>query len=92
MQPYHLSAEFVDPDAERSLLVALAQKPDLYFTVIDFLAPETFAVLPTEFEAIAAAIEDHQPPPSVEGIPAQDPLATAKRLGDLYQRRLLAGS
>ncbi len=85
-----LPSFFVNPSLERALLVAIAAKPELYFEVLDLLPPEALTETREVFEDIAEAIEKEKPLPKLDGEPASDPLAAAKELALLYQRRLLA--
>lgn len=90
VQAYHLAQEFVDSEAERSMLAALAQDNRLYWQHVD-LIQGTFAAEPEAWEAISGAITDEQPVQVDDGWQVTvDPDATAKRLADLRQRRMLA--
>lgn len=81
---------FVKPDLEQSLLAAIAVRPETYWEVLDLLPPEAFTEGRKAFEELAEAIEQEKPLPKVEGEPATDPVAAAKELAGLYQKRLLA--
>lgn len=91
MQRFDLTDDFIDPAAERALMAAVAQQPDLYWEVLDLLPSGAFAVEAEAWTAIATAIETEQSPPVFDGwTPAADPGAVARHLADLWQRRLLA--
>jgi replicative DNA helicase len=93
MQRYHLQEEFIDPAAEQALIAAVAQTPTLYFGLLNVLTPDVFATETVAWRQVALAIEADQPPRlSTLWQPAADPQATAQRLADLYQRRLLAAA
>ena len=90
---YHLSDEFRDTDTERSLLAALTRgEPDLYWQVIDLLPDGAFTAEAAAWRALNDARQREVDPPSVpeDWTVATDADAAAKRLADLYQRRLEA--
>ena len=91
MQSYHLTDEFTDIEAEQALLASLMQSPGLYWDLLDLLTPEGFSHETTTWQALALALETGQSPSlPADWLPASDPHATAHRLVDLHQRRLLA--
>ena len=91
MQSYHLTDEFTDTEAEQALLASLMQSPGLYWDLLDLLAPEVFSQETPTWQALALALEAGQTPRiPADWLPASDPHATAQRLVDLHQRRLLA--
>ena len=91
MQSYHLTDEFTDIEAEQALLASLMQSPGLYWDLLDLLAPEVFSQETPTWQALALALEAGQTPRiPADWLPASDPHATAQRLVDLHQRRLLA--
>jgi replicative DNA helicase len=93
VQAYHLSDEWVDVEAERSLVAAVAKNPPLYWEVFDHLPDGAFLdeEAADAWQHVAHAIEaDQTPEIPAEWQPAQDPLEIAKRLGDLLQRRMIA--
>ena len=93
MHGYHLQDEFIDSAAEQALIAAVIHKPTLYFEFLDILAPDVFATEAATWREVALAIEADQPPLlSAPWRPSTDPQATAQRLADLYQRRLLAAA
>ncbi len=93
MQRYHLQNEFIDSAAEQALIAAVAHTPTLYFEFLDLLAPDVLATEGAAWRQVALAIEADQPPPlPASWFPTADPQATAQRLADLYQRRLLAAA
>ncbi len=93
MRSFNLADEFLDESDERALIAAVAAQPALYWELVDTLPAGAFAVEGACWTTVAAAVEAEQPagtPP--EWTPAPDPQATARRLADLYQRRLLAAA
>jgi replicative DNA helicase len=91
MQRFDLSDDFTDPTAERALIASVARQPDLYWEVLDLLSAGAFTDEAEVWARVSTAIEAEQPPPLPNGwTPAADPEAVARRLADLYQRRLLA--
>src|SRR5437660_2339110 len=91
MQTYHLVDEFIDTAAEQALLASLIGTPTLYWDVCDLLTPEVFTKEADTWRAVVLAQETGQPPTMpADWLPAPDPHATARRLVDLHQRRLLA--
>jgi replicative DNA helicase len=91
MQSYHLTDEFTDIEAEQALLASLMQSPGLYWDLLDLLTPEVFSHETPTWQALALALETGQSPSlPADWLPASDPHATAHRLVDLHQRRLLA--
>src|SRR5437660_1443770 len=93
MQSYHLTDEFTDIPAEQSLLASLAQSPALYWDLVDLLTPEVFTKEVDTWQAITLALETGKPlTVPTDWLPVPDPHATAQRLADLHQRRLLAAA
>ena len=93
MQSYHLADEFTDLAAEQALLASLMQSPALYWDLLDFLTPDIFTKEAETWQALALALEANQPPTvPADWLPSPDPHATARRLVDLHQRRLLAAA
>jgi len=93
MQTYHLADEFTDIAAEQALLASIIGTPTLYWDVLDLLTPEVFTKEADTWQALALAIETDQPPTiPTDWLPSPDPHATAHRLVDLHQRRLLAAA
>jgi replicative DNA helicase len=93
MQSYHLADEFTDITAEQALLASLMQSPALYWDLLDLLTPDIFTKEADTWQTIALALETSQSPRVLaDWLPAPDPHATARRLADLYQRRLLAAA
>lgn len=92
LQSYHLADEFVDPEAEHGLLASLASQPRLYWECVDLLHAEVFAAEPEAWKVLSEAITGERTP-SVppDWVATDDPCGIARRLADLYQRRLLAG-
>jgi len=93
MRTYHLADEFTDVAAEQALLASLAQRPALYWDLLDRLTPEVFTKEAATWSTVALALEtDQLPRLPADWPPAADPHATAQRLLDLHQRRLLAAT
>jgi len=107
MQTYREAAEFTAPDLEAGLIAAIRYNPALYWETRDLLPTDpldAFAVHWKPFHDLATAIEDgagfhareaELPLPlagELDGAsPAPDPHAAAQALGELYQRRSMAG-
>lgn len=89
-EKFTLASEFTSPALERALLAAIVARPEIYWEVLDLLPPEALTETRQAFEELAAAVEQEKPLPAVGGEPAQDPVATARELAGLYQKRLLA--
>jgi len=69
------------------------QSPALYWDLLDLLTPDVFTKEADTWQTIALALETSQSPSVLaDWLPAPDPHATARRLADLYQRRLLAAA
>jgi len=93
MQSYHLTDEFSDPVAEQAILASLTHSPGLYWELLDLLMSEAFTTEADTWRALALALEtDQSPSVPADWLPAPDPRATAQRLVDLYQRRLVAAA
>jgi replicative DNA helicase len=93
MHTYRLVDDFVDAGAEQALLASLANISPLYWELLDLLTPEIFPTLAETWQALALALETGQSPRiPADWLPAPDPHATAHRLVDLHQRRLLAAA
>src|SRR5690349_2560750 len=93
MQSYHLTDEFTDIEAEQTLLASLVQSPGLYWDLFDLLTLEVFSQETPTWQALTLALETGQTPTvPADWLPAPDPHATARRLVDLHQRRLLAAA
>ncbi len=93
IRTFNLADEFIDAAAEQSLLASLVQHQDLYWDVVDWLPAGAFMQESAVWDAIGAGVETstNVVVPNT-WTPAPDPQATARRLSDLYQRRLLAGA
>lgn len=93
MKSYNLGDEFIDSELERGIIAAVAREPALYWELLDTLPAGAFTAELETWEAIAQAIEaETAPTVPDEWKPAGDADASARRLADLYQRRLLAGA
>jgi replicative DNA helicase len=93
MQTYHLTDEFTDPAAEHALLASLAYAPTRYWELLDLLTPDLFPTEAATWQTVAQALDLEQTPHvPADWSPAPDPPATARRLLDLHQRRLLAAT
>jgi replicative DNA helicase len=91
MQTFSLSDEFTDPQAERSLLAALAQNPMLYWELADHLSPETFVIEPDAWTTLSQAITAEKPiQPFEEWEATKKPEDVARTLSSLHQKRILA--
>jgi replicative DNA helicase len=91
MQTYHLADEFTDSPAEQALLASLAHAPARYWELGETLNADLFPTEAATWQALALALETGQPScVPADWLPAPDPHATAQRLRDLHQRRLLA--
>jgi replicative DNA helicase len=91
MQRFDLADDFIDPAAERALIAAVAQQPDLYWELLDRLPARAFAVEAEAWARVSTAIEAEQSTPVPDGwTPAADAAAGACHLADLCQRRWLA--
>jgi len=91
---FTLAEAFTDPKLERSLLAAIAANPEVYWEVLDLLPPEALTETRQVYEQLGEAIVKNDPLPEidVDEKEAPDPVAAARELADLYQRRLLAES
>jgi replicative DNA helicase len=93
MQTYRLTDEFTDVAAEQALLASLAHTPTLYWELLDLLTPEVFPTEVATWRTVAQALAlEQRPTLPTDWPPAPDPHATAQRLRDLHQRRLLAAT
>lgn len=93
MQTYHLSDEFIERSAEQALLASLIATPALYWDLRDLLSAEVFAAELATWQHVSHAFElEQRPIIPADWSPAADPRATAQRLRDLHQRRLLAAA
>jgi hypothetical protein len=93
MQSYHLTDEFTDIEAEQALLASLMQSPGLYWDLLDLLTPDVFSHETPTWQALPLALETGQSPRvPADWTTSPDPHATAHRLVDLHQRRLLAAA
>jgi len=93
MQSYHLTDEFTDILAEQALLASLAHSPTLYWDLVDLLMSEVFTKEVDTWQAFVLALETGQSPRvPADWTAAPDPHATARRLVDLHQRRLLTAA
>ena len=91
MGKYSLADDHTDPAAERALIGALAQNPDLYWE-LDPPAPIFTGDRAEAYGALRDAIEDDSAPPDAlqEWDPAPDPAGTLGHLEDNFQRRRIA--
>lgn len=93
MKRFHLADEFVDTEAEQGLLVAIRDDPYLYWRLVDNLPEGCFVAeedLWGEFLHALGEEEPHFPELPEDWELTEPPEDLAKRLADLYQRRLLA--
>jgi len=93
MHTYRLVDDFVDAGAEQALLASLVNISALYWELLDLLTPDIFPTLADTWQALVLALETSQSPNiPADWLPAPDPHATAHRLVDLHERRLLAAA
>ena len=93
MHTYRLQDEFTDLRAEQALLASLAAAPARYWELLDVLTPDLFTATQDTWQPLALALEAAQRPHvPADWLPAAEPHATAQRLLDLHQRRLLAAT
>lgn len=95
VQTFQLTDEWMDIDAERALVAAVAKDAALYWEVFDHLPAGVFIddEVAEAWQQVAAAIEaDKIPEPPAEWTATPEPLETAKRLADLMQRRMIANA
>jgi replicative DNA helicase len=103
MKSYRASEEFTDTRLELGLAAAIAAQPDQYWAVFDIVPEAAFTTHRELWRQIGQAIEAEKKPPIVirqvtrEGVvveepvePVAEPEAAARKLADLYRRRLLA--
>jgi replicative DNA helicase len=94
MRIYQLQDEFTDTNAERALLAALMAQPALYDELADILTSDLFTDTRDVWQTLSPPLEAAQRLPTrlADWLPTPDPHATARRLVDLHQRRLLAAA
>ena len=93
MQTYHLVDEFTDTLAEQALLASLAAAPARYWELAATLGADLFPTEAATWQALALALDaSHPGAVPADWLLAPDPAATAQRLRDLHQRRLLAAA
>ena len=95
MPLYTEAQEYAAPELEADLIAAICAAPELYWEVLDLLPAmpvEAFTAHSVAWEALATAIEKAAPLPTPDGLatPVDNPLAAARTLGELYQKRALA--
>jgi replicative DNA helicase len=91
MQTYHLADEFTDPAAEQALLARLGATPTHYWELAGALTVDLFPTETATWQTLTTALDaGHPATVPADWLPAPDPPATAQRLRDLHQRRLLA--
>ena len=90
MPKFNLGDEFTAPELEWGLVAAIATRPDTYWEIQDLLPKDAFTEAKPEFEAVVKAIQEGQPITALSGEPVGDPLETARKLADFYQKRQLA--
>jgi replicative DNA helicase len=87
---YTLASAFVDPVLERSMLAAIAARPDEAAAMVTRLTPELFPEAQALYEAVMAGMTGEQPMPTIDDAPATDLAAAVQALENLYGRRLVA--
>jgi replicative DNA helicase len=94
MQSYNEAGEYTNVELEAGLMAAIRAAPDSYWQALELLptrAADAFTIHGADWQALATAIETNAPLPSNgHTAPAADPLAAARTLGELYQKRALA--
>ena len=91
-EKFTLEAEYYEPTLEKSLLAAIAKKPELYYELIDLLTLEIFGNPENRnfYSQIEAAVKNDKPMPEIKEEPAENPREAAEELINLYQKRLMA--
>jgi len=91
-EKHTLEVDYYDPILEKSLLAAIAKKPDLFYELIDLLTLEIFGNPENRnfYSQIEAAAKNDKPMPVIEGEPTENPRGAAEELINLYQKRLMA--
>jgi replicative DNA helicase len=89
---FSIADQFADPQAEAQLLATIYANPETFYEVIDLVPVETWTYYQKDFRAVAEAIGTEQPLPVLElnQPPTHDPEPLAKRIADLYQKRMAA--
>jgi replicative DNA helicase len=103
MKSYKVSEEYTDSDLELGLIAAIAKQPDLFWTVCGIVPEAAFFAYQELWQQVSKAIESEKAPPVVgrrvnrDGVEVEEPAepvadleTTARKLADLYRRRLLA--
>lgn len=93
VQAYHLPDEWVDVEAERSLVAAVAKEPPRYWEVFEHLPAGVFVdeQAAAVWHDVAEDIEAERTPQAPdEWKPSPDPVDAARHLADLLQRRMAA--
>jgi replicative DNA helicase len=88
-EQYTRASDFIDADLEWAVMAAIAQRPDVYWEVVDLLPPAALTATREVYGRLAQAVEQRQALPTIDREPAPDPLAAARELANLYQKRLL---
>lgn len=86
---FDLRDEFTAPDLEAQLLVAIRNKPTLYYAIMDWAPPIVWTFYRADYERLISAIqkEEELPTIDIQADPAENPEDVAQKLADLYQRR-----
>lgn len=91
MRSFELTHDFMAEDQELELLSAVAGDQAIYWELNEWFPPAAFSTYSAQWIELGESIRAGQLPFGNDwGPAAQDPQATARRLHDLYQRRLLA--
>lgn len=99
MQTYIEGTEYTAPDLEAGLIAAIRDNPAIYWQTLDLLPANSLDGFPVHWKPyhdLATEIEDGAGqilPLAAEldgASPAPDPLAAARTLGEMYQRRAIA--
>ncbi len=91
-EKYTFENKYCDLTLERALLAAIVKEPELYYELIDLLTLEIFGNPENRnfYSQIEVAAKDDKPMPGIEGEPTENPREAAKKLINLYQKRLMA--
>jgi replicative DNA helicase len=88
---FHLQDDFIDEAAEQAIIASVAREPALYWQLVELLPDRAFALEQAVWKEVATAVAaNKKAEPPADWAPAVDPEDTAKKLADLYRRRLMA--
>jgi replicative DNA helicase len=93
MRNFRLQAEFVDGSAERGVIAAVAEEPELLWQLQSLIPEEAFCECADAWARLTGAIRSGQRTPTFEQwTAAGDPKTSAQYLADLFVRRCVAGA